>query len=193
MYYPNELYHYGILGMRWGIRRYQPYPKGHKGGKEIGKAKQSASKPGFFQKRKIKKQQKQRLENLQKAREAAAKKRVHDKDKARVLKEGTASEVLKYRKELSNDELRSALNRIKMTNELASYASNELTSSWDKIDKVMAKVAKVNAWGKTGVDSVKIANDVMKMLDDLSKSLDKDRQQNDRRQRGQNQGQGGST
>lgn len=45
---PDELVHYGVPGMKWGVRRYQPYSatgprKSGAKGKEVGEAKQNTT------------------------------------------------------------------------------------------------------------------------------------------------------
>ncbi len=37
--YPDELYHYGVKGQKWGVRRYQPYRSSGKIGNYVGKKK----------------------------------------------------------------------------------------------------------------------------------------------------------
>lgn len=171
----NELYHYGIP------QRSGRYPYGS--GERPYQSSEKAKKTSFRERRQEKKIVKRRNEALEKARKAAAEKKRAEAAEAerlkqleanreRVLKSGSASEVLQYQGLLTNQELQGALNRIKWTNELKNISAQEVKSGFDKIDEVMTKIGKVNNWATTGINVANNINTVMNAIEKASKSAD---------------------
>lgn len=147
----DTLYHHGILGMKWGHKNGPPYPLG------AGDHSASEKKAGWFKslkaKRAAKKLKKKRAKSLEKARivrqKKAAEKKAHDalmKNKDKVLAKGSASELMKYRGEITNQELRTAIDRLDLEKKLSSYSAAEKDAFRKKVDRAVA-------WGNTISDA----------------------------------------
>lgn len=112
----NEyLKHFGILGMKWGIRRYQPYPKGegHKG-RYTGKK-----------------------NNIEKIKTKKSKKK-EDKQQKKELKKNPVSPA----KSMSDDELRQLINRLNMERQYDKLTTAEKTKGQKMADEVLTNAAK---------------------------------------------------
>ena len=154
-----ELDHFGVLGQKKGVRKYQyedgsltPEGRIHYG---IGAAREAATilfkgNRKNIEKQQVSEEEKSKAETAkveaerkaeeEKARAEAEVKAKADADKKRAINSGVASEVMKYAGQMDNNELQYAVNRVNTMQQLNAYNAKEIEAAQNKTFDTLAKV-----------------------------------------------------
>lgn len=153
--YPPELYHYGILGQRWGIRRFQN-PDGTL--TEAGRKRYRVDTEGNIvakTKKEIKEDAKQaKKEKLEKQKQTRLE-REHEtleKKKARIVKSRDPELVYKNRDMFDIQELTALYNIMNAENNIKKLAMDKAKEQRGKT--FTEKMAKINKFINTGADTI---------------------------------------
>ena len=179
-YYGNNdwrdccLAHFGIRGMHWGIRRFQPYSttgprKGGKTGKEVGLAKRVGNKisegvKGIRTAHKRKIAAKKRAASLEKARKVKA-------EKEEIMKSGDAEKLLARKELFSNDDIDKFLERAGKETKVAELRQKQIDAGFQKADQIQEKVKKIAGYIGTANELVSQGVKLKGNIDDAAKAL----------------------
>ena len=156
----NEIIeHHGRKGQKWGVSNGPPYPLNKKG------------LSYYFSKRKITKEDRQRIKDEEAAKKRQAYEEQLEKNKDKVLKSGKASEILQYQGRLTNQELQNAVSRLNLEKSLKEFSAKEKQSSVKKMNEIMSTVDSVVKWTNTGVKAWNTMAGMYNSLSDNPKKL----------------------
>lgn len=148
------LEHYGVKGMRWGVRR-TPAQLGHrkqiKAEKQRKRANEKMRKAKVRAQKAVAKAKKKKMSEVVKATKRSAKQsknvEITRKD---LLKSRDAKKLYKNVTKLSDEDLRNRINRLEMENKLKKLAGAQKSKGEEVVDKIVK-------WGNK-------ANDVYKLF-----------------------------
>lgn len=151
----GDIVHYGILGMKWGIRRFQPYSVRGRGsgkrGREIGEAAKAGKRISRKERKEIKNREAKKREVIEERNQKKFEEQRFQEKKDQLLKTGKASEILQYREFLTDSELSNAVNRLRSVESLKGMSKKEVSETFDKIDDIMKRAKAMSEWGDTGI------------------------------------------
>ena len=149
----GELQHHGIPGQKWGVRRFQ-----NRDGSLTTAGKKRVSRK---QKKALEKARQAKHDKAEAAKKAKQEQEDFEAGKKRAIESGSATDVLKYKGKLTNQELQQAVARINMEKTLKEISAKETKTGLDKAESFMDKVDRVTKMTNKGVDAY---NTVAKIL-----------------------------
>lgn len=160
----TELVHWGIKGQKWGVRRYQN-PDGSltpAGRKRYLNDDGTLNAAGKRRLKKVEKEEAKKEED----------RRTHEEKKQDALQKGNATDILKFKGELTNQEMQTALTRISLERQLSDISAREIAAGQQKTKSalelasdVMTNVDKVRGMVEKGISAY---NTVAKINNSLS-------------------------
>lgn len=150
-YFDDYLEHHGILGQKWGRRNGPPYPIEEGGHSKEEKT--SATKAG------IKVGESSTTKNKRTIPTVEDYKNMDEEEKKKTKKEVLLSAdnkiIKEYSKELTNQEIREAVDRINLMERLDKY--DVAPTTFKKIDNTMDKISKIGKWAVVGAGAYNVS------------------------------------